>query len=235
MLSPFLVEAFSLSGASSNDHQLSRWLLPGSDPQAPSCSLTICDIFQVCSFHIAAITNDHKLSDLYKADFLSYSSVDQKSKHGWKKVKVLVAQSRLTLCNPRNYSPSGSSVHGILQARILEWVAISFSSGFFSTQGLNLGLLHCRQILYCLRHQELQTKSRYQEHCVISRGSRGEPVLLSFPASHLILWLMALFFVFKPEAEHLPVSLTSTISLSASVIHCLLHLDPPVCLLQELL
>ena len=35
----------------------------------------------------------------------------------------------LTLCNPTDCSPSGSSVHGILQARILEWVAISFSRG----------------------------------------------------------------------------------------------------------
>ena len=34
---------------------------------------------------------------------------------------VLVAQSCLTLCNPMDYSPPGSSVHGILQARILEW------------------------------------------------------------------------------------------------------------------
>ena len=32
-----------------------------------------------------------------------------------------------TLCNPMDCSPPGSSVHGILQARILEWVAISFS------------------------------------------------------------------------------------------------------------
>ena len=39
------------------------------------------------------------------------------------KVKVLVTQSRLTLCGPMDYSPPGSSVHGILQARILEWVA----------------------------------------------------------------------------------------------------------------
>ena len=37
------------------------------------------------------------------------------------------AQSRPTLCNPMDYSPPGSSVHGILQARILEWVAISYS------------------------------------------------------------------------------------------------------------
>ena len=38
-----------------------------------------------------------------------------------------VAKSCLTLCNPVDRSPPGSSVHGILQARILEWVAISFS------------------------------------------------------------------------------------------------------------
>ena len=38
-------------------------------------------------------------------------------------------QSCLTLCYPMDYSLSGSSVHGILQARILEWVAISYSRG----------------------------------------------------------------------------------------------------------
>ena len=40
---------------------------------------------------------------------------------------VLVTQVFLTLCNPIDCSPPGSSVHGILQAGILEWVAISFS------------------------------------------------------------------------------------------------------------
>ena len=39
-------------------------------------------------------------------------------------VCVLVAQSCLTLCDPTDYSLPGSSVHGILQARVLEWVAI---------------------------------------------------------------------------------------------------------------
>ena len=42
---------------------------------------------------------------------------------------MLVAQSCPTLCNPMDYNPSVSSVHGIFQARILEWVAISFSRG----------------------------------------------------------------------------------------------------------
>ena len=43
---------------------------------------------------------------------------------------VLVAQSCPTLCNPMDCSPPGSSVHGILQARILEYVTISFDRGF---------------------------------------------------------------------------------------------------------
>ena len=42
---------------------------------------------------------------------------------------VLVAQSCPTLCNPMDCSPPGSSVHEIFQAKILEWVAISFSKG----------------------------------------------------------------------------------------------------------
>ena len=42
---------------------------------------------------------------------------------------------------------------GILQARILEWVAIFFSRGIFPAQGSNLGLLHCRQILYRLGYE----------------------------------------------------------------------------------
>ena len=44
-------------------------------------------------------------------------------------VMCLVAQSCRTLCNPVDCSPPGSSVHGILQARILEWVAMPSSKG----------------------------------------------------------------------------------------------------------
>ena len=50
------------------------------------------------------------------------------SKKVWK-VKGLVAQSCPTLCDPINCSPPGSSAHGILQARILEWVAVPSSRG----------------------------------------------------------------------------------------------------------
>ena len=44
-----------------------------------------------------------------------------------KLASMLVTQSCPTLCHPMDSSPSGSSVHGILQARLLEWVAIPFS------------------------------------------------------------------------------------------------------------
>ena len=60
----------------------------------------------------------------------------------WNEMKVLITQSCLTLCEPTNCSPPGFSVHGILEARILQWIAILFS------RGSNHGLLHCRQILY---------------------------------------------------------------------------------------
>ena len=46
-----------------------------------------------------------------------------------KKVKVLVTQSYTIHCNPMDYSPPGSYTHGILQTRILEWVAILYSRG----------------------------------------------------------------------------------------------------------
>ena len=45
------------------------------------------------------------------------------------------------------YNLPGFFVHGILQARILEWVSTPFSRGIFPTQGLDPGLLLCRQIL----------------------------------------------------------------------------------------
>ena len=53
-------------------------------------------------------------------------------------VKVKVTQSCLTLCNSVDCSPSGSSVHEILQTIILEWVAIS-SPGDLPDPGIELG------------------------------------------------------------------------------------------------
>ena len=69
--------------------------------------------------------------------------------HGEKLIKLeMVLLSRLsrpTLRNPMDYSPWGSSVHGILQARVLEWVCHALLQGIFLTQGSNP--VSC--LLYC--------------------------------------------------------------------------------------
>ena len=62
-----------------------------------------------------------------------------------------VASGHDRLCRSRDCSPPGSSVCGILQARILEWVAMPFLQGMFPSHRSNpclLCLLHCRRILY---------------------------------------------------------------------------------------
>ena len=62
-------------------------------------------------------------------------------------------QSCPTLCDPMDCSPPSSSVHGILQGRILEWVTMPSSRGSFPTQGSNPGLPHRMQIFHHLSHQ----------------------------------------------------------------------------------
>ena len=69
----------------------------------------------------------------------------------------LIAQSPSFL-RPHGLYPARSSIHGISQARILEWVAISFSRAFFYPRNRTQvsciagGFLHCRQIVYWLSY-----------------------------------------------------------------------------------
>ena len=69
-------------------------------------------------------------------------------------IKVKWSESHLVLSDSAiPCSLPGHSIHGILQARILEWVACSFLHGIFPTQGSNPDLPNCKQILYCLSYQ----------------------------------------------------------------------------------
>ena len=67
----------------------------------------------------------------------------------------LVAKSFPTLCNPMDCSPPNSSVHGTSQARIQEWISISFSMG--SSQHRDWTCISCvgRHILYCWAIREV--------------------------------------------------------------------------------
>ena len=60
---------------------------------------------------------------------------------------VKVVQSWLTHCDPMDCSPPGFSIHGISQARMLEWIAISFSRGPSQPRDRTPGLPHCWQTL----------------------------------------------------------------------------------------
>ena len=64
----------------------------------------------------------------------------------------LVTQSCPALCNPMHWSLPGYSVHGDSSGQNIGVGCHYILQGIFPTQGLNPGLPHCRQILYCLSH-----------------------------------------------------------------------------------
>ena len=66
-------------------------------------------------------------------------------------VLCLVTQSCLTLCNSMDGSPPGSPFHGDSLGKNAGVGCHALLQGIFPTQGSNLGLLHCRWILYCPR------------------------------------------------------------------------------------
>ena len=68
---------------------------------------------------------------------------------------VLVSQLCPTLCDPMNCSPPGSSVHGILLARILKWVAIPFSRGSSQPRGRTHVSITDAMDMNLGKHQEL--------------------------------------------------------------------------------
>ena len=78
-----------------------------------------------------------------------------------------------TLCNPMDCSPPGTSVHGDSPGKntgvgchfLLQWI--------FLTQGLNPGLLHCRQILYQLNNEITTCKGDFDSFFPFVEQSRG--------------------------------------------------------------
>jgi len=79
-----------------------------------------------------------------------------------------------------DYSPPGSSVHGILQARILEWVAISFSRGFFQPRDPTLVSLCLLQVLYHLGSPKLGVR-----HTISTK--KPAAIMVPFWASFLLI------------------------------------------------
>ena len=102
-----------------------------------------------------------------------------------------IAQSCLTLCDPMDCSLPSSSVHGIFQARILEWVAISFSRA--SSQPKDWTHVSCidKQILYhCATWEINETNILERGDAILHMpGKRRNRILANTPnGSHVCLW-----------------------------------------------
>ena len=85
-----------------------------------------------------------------------------------------------------DYSLPGSSLHGISQARILEWVAISFSRGSFLTRGLNPCLLHWQADSLPLRHLGSPSRKYWRENRKLIPMSMVLQILFFCPSSPAI-------------------------------------------------
>ena len=98
---------------------------------------------------------------------------------------MLVTQSCLTLCDPLDCNPPGSSVHWDPPGKNTGVGDHSLLQGIFPTQGLNLHLLPCRQILHCLCHQgspqRLVVRTKWANVCEVL-GETGHIVLTFLPA-----------------------------------------------------
>ena len=135
--------SFSFSISPSNDYSfitqypqptLLRLFFPG---RMIGISNFLSEFFSKSVSIVEVISNFHKHNFSHEAFFfkayngsylLEYRPYWQLLCFAWK-VKVLFVQSCPTLCNPMDCSLAGSSAHGILHARILEWIAISLSMG----------------------------------------------------------------------------------------------------------
>ena len=103
----------------------------------------------------------------------------------WKRLKGQeseVTQSCLTLCDPMDCSLPGSSIHGIFQARVLEWVAISFSRrSSWPKEWTWVSCVPGRIFTFWATRKAWSTsillgknKLKYDYHCIFTRGPKSK-------------------------------------------------------------
>ena len=92
-----------------------------------------------------------------------------------------VAQLCMTLCDPTDCSLPGTSINGIFQATVLEWVATSFFWGSSQSRGqTQVSCIAGRQMLYCLSHQGSQCPRIYICKYTNPKGNLFFPILLYY-------------------------------------------------------
>ena len=117
-----------------------------------------------------------------------------------------------SLCDPMNCTPPGSSDHGILQARILEWVGIPSSADL-----PNPGLLTGRQILYPLSHQGCPQNSLCLTYLSLPASTPSSPQPLTCYHKSVIVFRLWFIILSYPDC-HIGGSYSRDLFRSASFI-----------------
>ena len=110
-----------------------------------------------------------------------------------KKVQVLAAQSCPTPCDPMGCSPPGSPVHGILQARILEWWAVPFSRGSSWPGDWNGIFPHFGWILYHLSYPSPATHQLPNFTFMLIKILRNNKIYSTLYCTKILLLLLSHF------------------------------------------
>ena len=105
-----------------------------------------------------------------------------------------VAQSCPTLCDPMDYSPPGSSIHGIFQAGVLEWVAISFSRGSARPRDRTCPARIAGQTLYHLSHQGIPVDHEHGNKLFVALSIKRQSL---FPHVMALVWSCDLLYQIK--------------------------------------
>ena len=87
----------------------------------------------------------------------------------------LVTQSCLTLCDPTDCSPWGSSVHGISQARILEWVTLSFSRSYWPRHQTHISCIGSQNLYHWATGKPMESQYQPRERPNVTNGPCGGP------------------------------------------------------------
>ena len=126
------------------------------------------------------------LTDFEKEPTRYYLNILLKYKKTLNTMDVPYAQSCPTLCHPMDCRLPGFSVHGIFQARILQWVAIPLIQGIFLTQGLKLHFLHCMTKHEFSSTHHPETKQVLHMICRVSNNSHTERQSLLANKSYIL-------------------------------------------------
>ena len=110
-----------------------------------------------------------------------------------------VVQLCVTLCDPMDYGLPGYYVHGSFQARVLQWVAISFSRGIFPTRESNPDLPHCSRCfnLWATREDLLWFISEWKRLFLLNFNSFTEG-RLNTDHSFCLFFLLFFYLAFPP-------------------------------------